>query len=71
MDDKRVRLRLFDPDAQSAHCIDRVHAVFARQEAPQCAYSIRQSPDDNGPMGNTFIAGDGDFEIDSRSAFDP
>jgi hypothetical protein len=48
-----------------------MHAIFAREKAAQCAYAIGQSGNDNGAMRNAFIARYGDFDIDSRGAFDP
>jgi hypothetical protein len=71
MNDQPGRLRLFDLDSQSAHCIYRVHAIFAWQKSTQCAYAIGESRDDHRPVRNALITRHSDFEIDSRRPFYP
>jgi hypothetical protein len=48
-----------------------MHAIFAREKAAQRADAIGQRGNDNGAMRNAFIARHGDFDIDSRGAFNP
>ena len=60
----------FRLDAQSAHRLDR-SINLCPEKAAQCAYAIGQGGNDNGAMRNAFIARYGDFDIDSRGAFDP
>src|SRR5262245_25088392 len=66
MNDQRGRVRLFDLNSQSAHCIHRVHAIFAREKSAQRAHAIGQGRDDHRAMRDALVAWYGDFEIDSR-----
>ena len=71
VNDQRGSLRLLDLDSQSAHCIDRVHAIFAGKKSAQRAHAVGESGDNHRSMRNAFIARYGDFEIDSRSPLYP
>jgi len=70
MDDQPVRLGLFDLNTQSAHGIDCMYAIFAREKTAQRAYTIRQGRNDYRAMRNAFVARYGNFDINSRRPFD-
>jgi len=70
MDDQRVRLGMFDLNTQSAHGVDCMHAIFAREKTMQGACTIRQGRNDYRAMRYAFVARYGDFDIDSRCPFD-
>jgi len=69
VDDEHVRVRLFDLDSQSAEGVHRAHAIFARKKSAQCARAIGQGRNNNGAMGNAFVAWDGDLSVNSRRSF--
>jgi len=69
MDDQNVGIGLFDLDPQRAECVDRVHAVVARQEPPQITNAVGQAGNNSRAMRDTLVPGNGDFRLDSRRSF--
>ena len=50
-------------DSKAAETVDRGKAVGPLQEIAHFCFSLRKGAEHNGPVGDGFIAGNGDFSL--------
>jgi hypothetical protein len=62
---------MLDLDAERAHRLDGPQAIVARKKPAHDADAVGESANDDGAVGNAFVARDGNFSFDPRRAFDP
>jgi len=60
---------LFDLNAERTQCVNRVHAIIARQETAQDTHTIGKRSDNRSTMRNALIARERNLGVDARRSF--